>query len=582
MLTSTFNYSKLNQLLAVNSQYILALMLLALHAFLIWGGQANYLQHTFFLCTYGFFLMWQPVWSNIEKLSLPATGLFLGIGIIGFFYANLWITAVWLALLFGLLGGRVFSEESKSNRIIHILAASYILSMLLLRVVPKLLNASNDLEAANFVITYLTPLLVITIFFIPKKTYAKSAQLPVIDFFYTLLLTLGALLLVLTSFAIGSLNSVHYIKILFISIFGLAFGLLVFSFFWKPNTRFSGVELLMSRYLLSIGMPFEVWVKNIAALGEIESTPNGFVQAAMGEMTALPWVSGVSWLADETQGKLGETSQHVTDFNFKDFHMTLHTRWQISPTLYVHVKLLTQIMGEFYEAKRREETLRQNAYMQAFYETGSRLTHDIKNILQSVGTLVTAAEQTEEKEHEALLKLIRKQLPVLNTRIAATLDKLKAPGEDKKRLEKMSAWWKNLQLRHTQDGIEFIAENLPLQDINAEVLDSVLDNLLNNALEKTKYQPDTIIKVEMCNDALGFYIDVTDSGKAMSLQIANDLFKKHIASPNGLGVGLYHAAQDSKQAGYDLSLQSNINGAVSFRIVLSNSTSGDSTLTAAK
>ena len=574
MLTSQFNYSKLNQLLAVNSQYILALMLLALHAFLIWGSQANYLQHTFFLCTYGFFLMWQPVWSNTEKLSLPATGLFLSIGIIGFFYANLWITAVWLALLFGLLGGRVFSEESKSNRIIHILAASYILSMLLLWVVPKLLNASNDLEAANFVITYLTPLLVITILFIPKKTYAKSAQLPVIDFFYTLLLTLGALLLVLTSFAIGSVNSVHYIKILFISIFGLAFGLLVFSFFWKPNTRFSGVELLMSRYLLSIGMPFEVWVKNIAALGEIESTPNGFVQAAMGEMTALPWVSGVSWLADETQGKLGETSQHVTDFNFKDFHMTLHTRWQISPALYVHVKLLTQIMGEFYEAKRREETLRQNAYMQAFYETGSRLTHDIKNILQSVGTLVTAAEQTEEKEHEALLKLIRKQLPVLNTRIAATLDKLKAPGEDKKRLEKMSAWWKNLQLRHTQDSIEFIAENLPLQDINAEVLDSVLDNLLNNALEKTKYQPDTIIKVEMCNDALGFYIDVTDSGKAMSLQIANDLFKKHIASPNGLGVGLYHAAQDSKQAGYDLSLQSNINGAVNFRIVLSNSTSG--------
>ena len=42
-------------------------------------------------------------------------------------------------------------------------------------------------------------------------------------------------------------------------------------------------------------------------------------------------------------------------------------------------------MGEFYEAKRREETMRQNAYMQAFYETGSRLTHDIKNILQSVG-----------------------------------------------------------------------------------------------------------------------------------------------------------------------------------------------------
>ena len=564
-----FNYSKLNQLLATNSHRILALMLLALHAFLIWGEQASYLQHTFFLCTYGLFLMWQPVWSNTEKLSLPAIALFLAVGIIGFFYANLWITAVWLSLLFGLLGGRVFSEESKSNRIIHILAASYILSMLLLWVVPKLLNSSNDLEAANFVITYLTPLLVIALFFIPNTTHTKNAQLPVIDFFYTLLLTLGALLLVLTSFAIGSVNSVHYIKILFISIFGLAFGLLVFSFFWKPNTRFSGVELLMSRYLLSIGMPFEAWVKNIASLGEIESTPNGFVNAAMSEMTALPWVSGVSWLADETQGKLGETSQHITHFNFKDFHMSLHTRWQISPALYVHVKLLTQIMGEFYEAKRREETLRQNAYMQAFYETGSRLTHDIKNILQSVGTLVSAAEQTEEKDNAALLKLIRKQLPVLNQRIASTLDKLKAPGEDKKRLEKMSAWWKNLQLRHNREDVEFVADNLPAQEINAEVLDSVLDNLLNNALEKTKYQPDTMIKVEMLRTKdQDLCIDVTDSGKAMSAQIANDLFKKHIASPNGLGVGLYHAAQDSKQAGYDLSLHSNVNGAVCFRVTL--------------
>ena len=86
-------------------------------------------------------------------------------------------------------------------------------------------------------------------------------------------------------------------------------------------------------------------------------------------------------------------------------------------------------MGEFYEAKRREESLRQNAYMQAFYETGSRLTHDIKNILQSVGTLVSAAEQTDHKDDEALLGLIRKQLPVLNQRIASTLTKLKAPGE---------------------------------------------------------------------------------------------------------------------------------------------------------
>ena len=565
-----FNYSKLNHLLATNSQRILALMLLALHAFLIWGEQAKYLQQAFFLCTYGLFLLWQPVWRGTEKLSKAAIALFIGAGLIGFFTINWWLTALWLAILFGLLGGRVFSDESKATRLVHILAASYLLSMLLLWVVPKLLGASNDLEAAKFVITYLTPILPVAILFIHKEA-SRNGQLPVLDFFYTLLLMLVALILVLASYAIGTLQSVNYIQVMFITIFGLAFILIGFSLLWQPSTRFSGVELLMSRYLLSIGMPFEHWVKNIASLGEIESTPNGFVQAAMGEMTALPWVSGVSWLADETQGKLGESSQHNTHFNFKDFHMSLHTRWQISPALYVHVKLLTQIMGEFYEAKRREETLRQNAYMQAFYETGSRLTHDIKNILQSVGTLVSAAEQTDDKDSDALLKLIRKQLPVLNTRIAATLDKLKAPGEDKKRLEKMSAWWKNLQLRHNRDDVEFVADNMPAQEINAEVLDSVLDNLLNNALEKTKYQPDTTIKVEMHYiTEQDLCIDVSDSGKAMSAQTANDLFKKHIASPNGLGVGLYHAAQDSKQAGYSLSLLSNVNGAVSFRVSLAS------------
>ena len=97
----------------------------------------------------------------------------------------------------------------------------------------------------------------------------------------------------------------------------------------------------------------------------------------------------------------------------------------------------------------------------------------------------------------------------------------------------------------------------------------MLDNLLNNALEKTKYQPSTTIKVEL-HDNLesGFCIDVTDTGKAMDSGIANDLFKKHIASHNGLGVGLYHAAQDCKQANYDLELASNVNGTVCFRVAL--------------
>ena len=563
-----FNIKNINQLLATHAHRILALMLLSLHAFLIWDEADKNLAHAIFLCHYGLFLMWQPIWRSSEKLSKPSAIVFFAFAWLTFTFVNWWITALWLAILVGLLGGRIFAEEAKPNRIIHILAASYLLTMLLLWVVPKLLNASADLEAATFTITYLMPLLPIAILFLSTQA-VKTSQLPILDFFYTLIITLIAIIMILASYAIGSQNQVNYIQVMFITIFTIALSLIGLSFLWKPSARFSGVELLMSRYLSSVGMPFEKWVRNISNLGEIESNANSFLQGAMQEMSLLPWVTGVSWTADHTEGEIGNTSEHTTSFNFKDLNMTLHSRWKISPALYVHVKLLTQIMGEFYEAKRREETMRQNAYMQAFYESGSRLTHDIKNILQSVGTLVTAAQQTNDQDNEALLGLIRRQLPVLNQRIAATLDKLKAPGEDKKRLEKISAWWSALQMRHQLSDIQFSAETLPALDINAEVLDSVIDNLISNALEKAKYQPGINISVTIYdNNETGFCIDVFDTGEAVKDSVVKTLFKKHISSQNGMGVGLYHAAYDAKQAGYELSLVNNKDKAVCFRLAL--------------
>jgi signal transduction histidine kinase len=565
-----FNILNLNQFLYKNSHRVMALMLLSMHAFLIFFDQDPVYRQMFYFLSFGIFLIWQPIWRGNQKLSLFALIALVSIGLSGYFYANWWLISLWLAILFGLLGGRIFSGDSKKNRLIHILAASYLLAMLLLWVVPKLLGASSDLEAAQFVIFFFMPFLPLAIMFI-HNNLGPADDTPVVDFFYTLMLFMLAIIIILGSYAIGTLQEVNYIQVMFYTISALSVILFGLSFLWRPSTKFSGVELLMSRYLLSIGMPFEQWVKNIATLAEHETTPNGFTQAAMNEMMKLEWVSGISWMADETQGKLGGKTTHSTEFNFKDFYMTLHTRWQMSPALYVHVKLLTQIMGEFYEAKRREELLRQNTYMQAFYETGSRLTHDIKNILQSVGTLVTAAQQTNDDDNEGLVKLIRKQLPVLNQRIAATLDKLKAPSEEKKRQEKISAWWKELRLRYTQPQIEFIAAQLPTYDINAEVLDSVIDNLLSNAIEKTKYEPNTLIKVEILELSNIYRIEVTDTGKAMPEEVAKQLFRKHISSHNGLGVGLYHAAQDAIQAGYGLSLTKNVDGAVQFAVTLSPS-----------
>ncbi|MDZ4098224.1 MAG: HAMP domain-containing sensor histidine kinase, partial [Methylophilaceae bacterium] len=328
---------------------------------------------------------------------------------------------------------------------------------------------------------------------------------------------------------------------------------------------FAGIGQLLSRYLLSLGLPFEQWVKNIAELAEDENTAKGFIEAAMKEIAALPWVSGVTWDTAETSGEFGTFSKHNTSIKFHGIHMGLYTRFALTPALALHLKLLTQILGEFYEAKRREEALQQNTYMQAVYETGARLTHDIKNIVQSMSALCSAAELTSNSDDALLADLIRRQLPKMNQRLALTLDKLQAPNSVNKRTVKLTDWWHNVQQRHHQSSIKFLAGSLPDIQVDDEVLDSVVDNLLQNAIEKARSEPTIEILAELCMGNQ-FCIEVSDTGNAIPQDKADRLFKKHIRSENGLGIGLYHAAKQAQQSGYLLSLVENIDGAVRFRL----------------
>nr|MBA3695529.1 sensor histidine kinase [Methylotenera sp.] len=226
----------------------------------------------------------------------------------------------------------------------------------------------------------------------------------------------------------------------------------------------------------------------------------------------------------------------------------------------------------FYEAKLREETISQNIYMQTFYETGSRLTHDIKNILQSLGTLCSAAEQDNNAENDdaKLVELIRKQLPRLNQRLATTLTKLERPSVEKKRQAKVSTWWKNfIKLNNHLSGnykMQFDTPiTMPKVDIDPGVLESVVDNLLQNALEKAKLDANIMINITLMPFDY-FCLEVSDTGSAMPGEVEEQLFKAHISSKSGLGVGLYHAAHQAAQAGYKLSLIENLDGEVRFRL----------------
>src|SRR5262249_15436045 len=158
-----------------------------------------------------------------------------------------------------------------------------------------------------------------------------------------------------------------------------------------------------------------------------------------------PWVQGVDWQTANSRGMAGHLSHNGTECSFGGLQLTLYTRWTPSPALVLHMRLLGRLMADYYETKRREQEQRQNAYLHAIYETGSRLTHDVKNLLQSLGSLCSAVESSDERDAAAVRRLVQRQLPQITQRLQGTLDKL--THADSVRHETIPAgdWWRDVQ-----------------------------------------------------------------------------------------------------------------------------------------
>ncbi len=552
---------------SVSQRWALALLLLTLHGVMLWGFDSP-LNQALLVMHYGLFLLWQPIWRGEQPLTPGAAVMFLAGGALLLLSISWWVLAFWQAALFGLLGGRVFSTQEKGARTGYLLAAAYLLAMLIMWVGPKLLfpiPETSDETATRWIVTYIMPTLPVAIIFLRGENQQRT-EAPPLDFFYSLILFLLAVILVLGSFAIEATSHAIYPNALMRMLFAIAGVLLIMSWLWNPRAGFSGIGQLLSRYLLSIGMPFEQWLNRITRLAEIESTPTQFISSATAEVASLPWVSGGEWHTDESSGSFGTKAPYAARFDYHAFGWTLYARHPLTPVLMLHIKLLTQLLGEFYEAKKREELLREQSYMRAVYETGSRLTHDIKNLVQSLSTLCAAAERADKQDSEQLVALIQRQLPLLNSRLALTLEKLQAPQAEQPRHIRANTWWRNLKQRYSGTSIQFTSRNVaPTSNVYAEIFDNVADNLLQNALEKARSEPGMDVRV-LLSASPEPWLEVSDNGSAMPHDIAEQLFKSHIRSENGLGIGLFHAARLAQRIGYRLTLSRNQPGDVCFRL----------------
>ncbi len=539
-------------------------MLFALHFALAWGID-EWLARALLLAHFGLFLMWQPVWRGERSLETRHAALVVIVGVMLAGWNNWWLMAVWLAVLFALIGGNLLGSREPRQRFAALLAALYLLSLLLMWVVPHLFTEQRFEPVLTLMVQYGLPLLPAVIILTPVPAGSKSSRLAV-DLIYSLMLFLLVAGLVLGSFVVKQVSHGDYPVALAQSLIVMALVLVILSWLWNPHGGFTGMGHLLSRYLMSMGLPFERWVSGLAHHAEREREPGRFLSLALRDMGELPWVSGVAWQEPHTSGEIGVRSRFKAEYTFQGLTLTFHTKWSLSPALMLHLKLLTQMLGHFYDAKLREEAQRQNAYTQAIYETGARLTHDVKNLLQSLTSLCSAAETSSAGEAAKLQELIKRQLPLIAQRLTTTLEKLKAPAQEAVAQTDAVTWWDGLKQRYPRPEITFSAEGaMSGITLPGEFFDSVAENLLQNALAKAQQQPGLHISVSFQSTG-GGRLEICDTGAAMPQPVASRLFTVPVPSQTGLGVGLYQAAKQAEQLGYTLGLKSNRDGRVCFEL----------------
>jgi len=549
-------------------RWLLLLMLVLLHGALLFGVGSIWI-HPLLLAHLGLFLIWQPIWRGDNEAGGGALVFIVLAAVIAVFWLSWWALAFWLTGLFGLVGSRVFAFRDRWTRLLYLAVMAYLLAVLLLWVAPNLFagqyaavteQAESGIEVGRLLMWYMLPLLLVIVVVPFGNEQSESAQ--VLDLIYSLLLFMLLALVVLGSLAFMNLGHLNYFEALLRTLFLTGLVLLALGGLWNPRFGYSGLQVMFSRYLLNVGTPFESWLSRLAEAAQREPDAAAYLNHAVELLADLPWLSGLSWLSPDGAGQFGQFSEHAVLAQEGELRMTLYAKQPLNPAVMLHVQLLTQLIGYFYQAKQREQSLREITRLQAVYETGSRLTHDLKNMLQSLLSLTSIAQSREQMAQQ----LLQQQLPLLTQRIELTLTKLQQPNPEREASQlALDAWWDALRQRNLYQLIDWRAPvKLPDINIPSALFDCVADNLLDNALKKRQSDPDMDISVEI--QAKPLRLVVCDSGSPIPEIYTANLLRGVIVSESGLGIGLYQAARWAEQLGYRLKLVSNRTGKVCFEL----------------
>jgi len=546
---------------------VVVAMLALLHV-AVFRGVADPWARALLLAHLGLLLLWQPFLHAEQRVS-PMQGLILALVAFGVMLRlDWWFLAFWVVVLAGLVGGKVYQQHARWQRRCYLVVLAYLLALLAVAILPEIAprrEMDADLRAYA---EYVLPLAFVLIALFPAEPAPADAT-HIIDFFYSVFLMLLLVVVILGSFTFMTVTRTPYLEALTYTIFLTAGAVLLVALAWNPRSG-GGLGVFFSRYLFSIGLPVERWLHFLAELLQVEARPERFLGEAVAALLRVPSVSGVRWRAGEASGEQGSRTPHAVDYASSELELTIYSPYRLGPALRWHLHLLGQLLGEFYVAKLREEKLRQASYLQAVHETGARMTHDIKNLLQSLSVLCSVAAREESRgegrDPAQLQALVRRQLPLIERRLAETLEKFQHPQAGGETHVTARAWWEALARQYRGEGVEFDSPAPPSgARLPRSLFDGVADNLIRNALAKRADDEGLRVRVTLeCGERVT--LRVCDSGAAVHAEIAASLLRAPVSSRSGLGIGLYQAARHAESSGYRLELESNRDGEVCFAL----------------
>ncbi len=539
----------------------LTLALVALYAALA-TEPGSPLHATFVLVHFAAVIIWQPFLRGTTRIGMRSGILALAAATVAALWMNWLLLTCWLLLLIGLIGGE--NARRRHDQIAQWLIIAFLFVGLLARAVPHLFLFQAD-ELALRGLAAASALLPLGLLFLSPHPAPRSG--PSFDLLRSLTITVFALLLAAASALWTYRSGSSYPQALIDVLLVVGILILVLDWIWRRKSGHTMFQVLLDRYLLNLGSPFEHYLQRLSGPAARGLDPDAYLDRAIAALEELDWVRGVEASGPAGTHLAGERTEYVTWCTDNDVQLAVYTDRDPGPALRLHIQLLTRLILQLYGSRCYEADQREQAKARAVYETGARLTHDIKNLLQSLQSLSAAVSASRTHDSEEALGLVQRQLPHINRRLQATIEKLRDPAESPSQAYTDSTqWWRELQQRYSDGSVDFRGEAAAETELPRELFDTVAENLLENARYKQSMDRRVHICAELDVDGEYPTLRVTDTGAPVPDPTARQLFGTAVNSAQGLGIGLHQCARLAHALGYELRLETNEPGRVCFRL----------------